>query len=187
MRIIKLSEHGYKEALLGLSLNYQKDVKDMPKVLNKLALKDGGHNKVLEFMQVYLDITAARYFWQEFDTYRIGVSKSSESTMHNLLDRDMTIEDLEMVCHGTTLWSQARQVAAFNKTKNDLTSLPKAERINELKKLIPESYLQRRIVCLNYKALRDIIQQRRTHQLKEWRIFCAEILGLLEHPEFLGG
>jgi hypothetical protein len=185
MEIEKISEHGYYEALQGLSLNYQRDIGLMPKVLEKLALKDGGHNKVLEFIYTYWDITAARYFWQEFDTYRIGVSKSSESTMHNLLDRDMELFDLESGIDDFVVDTQKYQVKLFNEAKEKISELPKAFRINELKKLLPESYLQRRIVCINYKALRNVLSQRRTHQLKEWSVFCSEVEVQVTHPEFL--
>lgn len=185
MEVTKLAEYGLNEALLGLSLNYKKDVKDMPRVLEKLAVKDGGHNKVLEFIQTYWDITAARYFWQEFDTYRIGVSKSSESTMHNLLDRDLRITDLEYSSNEHTTYAQLAQIKLFNEAKADMSTLSKVQKINELKKLLPESYLQRRIVCVNYKALRNILSQRWTHQLKAWSLFCSAVEQQVEHPEFL--
>ncbi|MCK9240314.1 hypothetical protein [Desulfocurvus sp.] len=51
----------------------------------KLAPLDKGHNKVLESMCVWLDVRMPRYWWQEFDTYRVGVTKQSESTMHILI------------------------------------------------------------------------------------------------------
>lgn len=185
MQVVKLAEYGLNEALLGLSLNYKKDVRDMPKVLGKLAAKDGGHNKVLEFIQTYWDITAARYFWQEFDTYRIGVSKSSESTMHNLLDQDLRLEDLEPTTNKNVRAGQEYQVELFNEIKAEIVDLNKSQKINELKKLLPESYLQRRIVCVNYKALRNILSQRRSHMLSEWKLFCSEVEKQVEHPIFL--
>lgn len=49
------------------------------------ALKDRGdeHAKVLRGVVAYLEITAPRYWWVEFDTYRIGREQlASESTMH---------------------------------------------------------------------------------------------------------
>jgi actin-related protein len=185
MYITKLAEYGMNEALLGLSLNYKKEVRDMPKVLAKLAAKDGGHNKVLEFIQTYWDITAARYFWQEFDTYRIGVSKSSESTIHNLLDRDLCLNDLEETnCPQVTL-AQNKQVRMFNMVKEELKESSRAQKINELKKILPESYLQRRIVCVNYKALRGMLIQRKSHVLSEWKLFCSEVERQVNCPSFL--
>lgn len=53
------------------------------KLLSTLVKRGDEHAKVLRGVQVWLEIDAPRYLWQELDTYRIGVEKlSSESTMH---------------------------------------------------------------------------------------------------------
>ena len=82
MNVTVLNEAGYQEALLGLSLSYEQSLDKMPAVAERLAQRDNGHNKFLESIVVWLDVIAPRYWWQEFDTYRIGVSKQSSSTMH---------------------------------------------------------------------------------------------------------
>ena len=75
MTIKILSEHGYNEALLGLSLSYNQPIDKMPNVVTKLLNRElnGGELKFLEFITVYLEVTAPRYFCQQFDTYRIGI------------------------------------------------------------------------------------------------------------------
>lgn len=180
IKIVKISEYGYTEALLGLSLNHRQPIEKMPAALDKLAPYQAGHNKVLEFMVVYLDITAPRYFWQEFDTYRVGVSKSSESTMHNILDRDMELSDLAV-----SAVDAMPLVRHFNEIKRQIQHLPKTEQIRELKKHLPEGFLQRRIVAVNYRALRTILEQRRNHRLQEWKDFCAVVERSLDHPSFM--
>jgi len=82
MRIQVLEESGLSHALLGLSLNKNQPLDNMLTLSDKLASKDGGHNKFLESIAVWLDITAPRYWWSQLDTYRAGVTKQSESTMH---------------------------------------------------------------------------------------------------------
>lgn len=53
------------------------------KLLSTLVKRGDEHAKVLRGVQVWLEIDAPRFLWQELDTYRIGVEKlSSESTMH---------------------------------------------------------------------------------------------------------
>ena len=54
-----------------------------------------------------------------------------------------------------------------------------------VKAWLPESFLQRRIVCTNYKTLRHIYQQRKDHKLSEWREFCECLLRELVKPEYL--
>ena len=161
MKVTIIKEAGYEEALLGLSLSYNKDPKNMRSVAMKLSSRDGGHNKFLESIVLWLDITAPRYWWQQFDTYRVGVTKQSESTMHTVLKRKLTQEDFEGPILTDTLEALNQLIADkdFGRLKNEL----------------PEGFLQRRIVCLNYKVIRHIIRQRRTHRLPEWQMFCDEL------------
>jgi thymidylate synthase ThyX len=53
------------------------------------------------------------------------------------------------------------------------------------KTLLPESFLQRRVVTINYKSLRNIVRQRQNHRLKEWVFFCESIKQQINHPEWL--
>ena len=171
MRVRVVEEHGYRSALLGLSLSYRRDPRDMEAVARRLCFRDGGHNKFLESIVVWLDIDAPRYFWQQFDTYRVGVTKQSESTMHTMTSRSLTQEDFahpvprEHLDHLNRLIAEA----AWEQVKRDL----------------PESFLQRRIVCQNYMSLQRVIRQRRSHKLSEWSEFAEQVLRQVEQPEFL--
>jgi len=168
---IKLEEAGYEEALLGLSLAFKKDPAGMEAVARKLFCRDGGHNKFLESMVVWLDIKAPRMWWQQFDTYRIGVTKQSESTMHTMCDRELTEDDF---------------VGSIPKSFLQILNLAIRQRDwLKVKRLLPESFIQRRIVCLNYKALRGMILQRRNHRLGEWREFINQVVKQVDHPGLL--
>jgi hypothetical protein len=166
-----LREAGYEEALLGLSLSYNRPVETMAGVAQRLCHKDGGHNKFLETMVVWLDITAPRYWWQQFDTYRVGMTKQSESTMHTLLRRPLRQDDFEGGIHPGTL--------------SRLNALIAAREFEQVKRELPEAFVQRRIVCTNYKTLRNMVVQRATHRLGEWQVFCEALLGQLTHPAFI--
>lgn len=53
-------------------------------LLSKLVLHGDDEAKSLRGLQVYYSLTAPRYFWQEFVTYRLGNEQlGSESTMHS--------------------------------------------------------------------------------------------------------
>lgn len=171
MKIHVLREAGYYEAMLGLSLSYNRPVAEMEDVALKLCNKDGGHNKFLESIVVWLDITAPRYWWQQFDTYRVGVTKQSESTMHTILKRPLTQDDFEGDIHPDTL--------------AHLNLLIEGKEFDQVKRELPESFLQRRVVCTNYKALRHMINQRYNHKLSEWRWFCEEMYHRLNRREFI--
>ena len=57
----------------------------MKEISEKLHDKDEGHNKFLESIIIWAEVTAPRYWWQEADTYRLS-TKQSESTMHTLIE-----------------------------------------------------------------------------------------------------
>jgi hypothetical protein len=50
---------------------------------------------------------------------------------------------------------------------------------------LPESFLQQRVVCLNYMVLQRIIRQRRDHRLTEWHEFIDAVLAQAQYPGFL--
>ena len=190
MKVQIIKESGYDEALFGTGLSFglTSDFQNvcefkktkvvngtysrMQNVCQKLAPKDGGHNKFLEMITVWLDIDAPRFYWSEFDTYRCGITKLSESTIHTVTKRHLTVDDFEA---GVI----------------DLDYLAKINSVIDtgsmylVKQMLPESFLQRRIVCTNYKTLKNMYFQRRNHRLPEWHIFCDALRDNLEHFELI--
>jgi hypothetical protein len=171
MKVSIINECGYAEAMLGLSLSHNRPVEDMPEVALKLAGKGGGHDKFLEHIAVWLDISTPRYWWSQMDTYRTGISKCSESTMHTLLKRPLKQSDFE--------------IAILHKTLAGLNNLIEAGDFEQIKVELPEGFLQRRIVATNYKTLLNIIKQRESHRLNEWKFFCAQVRTQAKHFELL--
>jgi len=177
MKVSIIEEAGYNAAVLGLSISKGATQKRAEEVAQKLSSMDGGHNKVLESIFVWLDITAPRYWWQEADTYRMS-TKQSESTMHTIQRRDLSQDDFEYHILSVTLDHVNFLIRRYRETKalHDLFAVK-----NEL----PEGFLQRRIWVVNYKCLRNVLLQRTTHRLEQWKYFCAYIRGHVEHPELL--
>lgn len=171
MEVHVIREAGHEEALFGISLSYNSDVNRMPTVARKLCSLDKGHNKFLESICVWLDVNAPRYWWSQFDTYRIGVTKQSESTMHTLTRQTLTQEHFEGEINPFFIQHLNDLI-----TKRDLVAA---------KRHLPEAFLQRRIICTNYKALRGVVGQRATHKLPEWGLFIEAISSELIHPEYI--
>ncbi len=182
----KVDEAGFDAALHGLAHNKKQPVAKMAKVAQKLADLDGGHNKFLESMYVWLDVRAPRYWWQEADTFRLS-TKQSESTMHTLTEELLAIDITDI-----------RSVRSFIEDNFEPDSCPpdtlraiyKAaidKDIIGVKKRLPEGFLQTRMWCMNYKTLRNIILQRRSHRLPHWKDFIRQTLDIVEHPELLPG
>ena len=171
MKVRILKECGYAEALLGLSLSYDRPIEDMPPVAEKLCAKDDSESKFLRFIVVWLDIVAPRYWWCQMDTYHIGKEQQSESTMHTVMKRPLTIPDFAT----PPLLGQLEEL-------NDLIARGEFYLV---KSNLPEGFLQRRIVVTNYQTLRRIIRQRHRHKLPEWQILITTILDQIEHGELL--
>lgn len=168
-----MKEEGYEEAMIGLSLAFNQPVEKMPMVANKLNDKGGSHVKFLESMVVWLDITAPRYWWQQFDTYRVGITKQSQSTMHTIMRRKLTQKDFQLPISDATL--------------KRLNELIESGMFVQVKTELPEGFLQRRIVCTNYKALRHMFSQRNKHRLHEWIFFLGEVISQVKYPYFIIG
>lgn len=189
MKVIKLKEDGFEEAALGLSLSYRKltdeeiqaikqgnyGVTDRVKniVMKNLALKGGGHNKFLESMQVWLLVQANRAFFQQLDTYRVGISKQSESTMHSLAKKKPTKENFEP---DTDIVLVTRFLDKWHEIKKD---------VDTLRRSLPQGWLECRQISTNYKTLQNIYWQRRDHRSKDWHEFLDQLLSQLDHPEFI--
>ena len=180
MRVRIISEHGYSEALFGLGLSHGAtsgesphdfNIARMERVALKLAGKGGGHDKFLRQIAVWLDITAPLYWWKQFDTYKVGTTAQSESTMHTLLKTPLEEKSFEGTLPDAVL---AELRAAWYER-----DFPR------LNAMLPQSFLQRRIVSCNYAVLRNILMQRRNHKLPEWHTFRENIKTQAEHPELL--
>jgi len=184
MEVEILEEHGHENALRGMAYSYKDravPIKEWwtPKryakshtIANALVHKGGGHNKFLESIVVWIDVEATRDFWSQMDAYRIGTTKQSESTMHTLSKRDLTIDDFE---EGSVDLSYIHYLNTVKQT------LP----LHQFKKKLPEGFLQRRLICTNYKVLQNIIQQRMSHKLPEWQTFCNEVIDQLEYSNYV--
>lgn len=184
MKINIIETSGETTALFGIGLSYgitstyksctalrlYTDIYNkLLKIADALAHKQRGHNKFLESINISLDITAPRYWWSEFDTYRVGVTKQSESTIHTLGKRDLTADDFEHNLPFDILTIFNNIIDRYRCTEN---KKEKETLFLTLKNLLPEGYLQRRIVVLNAKTLQNIIAQRINHRLPEWKQFC---------------
>jgi hypothetical protein len=176
MDIRVLSEYGYNEAILGFSLSYNTNIDRVKEILPKYAFGVPGEGKFLESMIVYLDIRAPRFWWQEADTYRVGTTKQSESTMHTLYKRFLTEDDFEYPVGADILNSLNMLVSSYR---------TKLVTIDQLKNSLPEGFLQRRIWMVNYKLLQNIYVQRHNHRLPQWQQFFEFVLSELEHPDFI--
>lgn len=186
LRVEKVDEAGYEAALHGLAHNKKQDVGRMAKVARKLAELDGGHNKFLESIVIWLDVRAPRYWWQEADTFRLS-TKQSESTMHTLTGELLAIDMDSSKRVNQFIADNFEPESCSPETLRTIYDAAQKKNLIGVKKRLPEGFLQTRMWCMNYKTLRNIILQRRSHRLPHWKAFIRQTLDQVEHPELLPG
>jgi len=186
IKVEKSDEAGYTAALQGVAHNKKQETEKMTVVAERLAAMDGGHNKFLESMIVWLDVRAPRYWWQEADTFRLS-SKQSESTMHTLTAELLAVDMDDVVSAEKFIADNFEPNSCSVQTLRWIHEAAQKKDIIEIKKKLPEGFLQTRMWCMSYKTLRNIILQRRTHRLPHWKEFIRQTLEQVDHPELLPG
>lgn len=186
MKVKVLKVEGYTEALFGTGLSYGLTsgkepicLTDNPeltgrliKICAKCASRRNGEDKFLRMIQIWADVTAPRFWWSEFDTYKVGTVSLSESTMHTLGKRPLAREDFE-------------QGLPFELLDWVNTYMRADCAIDIKKRFLPEGFLQRRIVNFNYAVFANMIRQRRNHRLPQWHDFLEKVWRELPFIEFL--
>lgn len=200
--VVRVGSNDYIEwALIG--------PKDM-KTATGLIHAGPEHRKFMRQIMVTVDITAPLYWWKEFDTYKIGTTANSTSTMHKMLAKPITLdcfetgdfinllypvemqrEEIKSPCDTDFIQmclipylEYLRQTAINYGDAGD----EEAQKIywKELIRWLPESWLQTRTVTMNYENLRTMYHQRKNHKLVEWKTeFINFIKSLPYSDEFI--
>ncbi|MBR5125079.1 MAG: hypothetical protein IKU90_08080 [Clostridia bacterium] len=147
---------------------------------HRLAVSGSDHRKFLRQVFVTVDITAPLYWWKEFDTYKVGTTANSTSTMHKIhakaFDRDDFSHDrldeggLALLDATVAYLEAERQKFIANKEDR--------QPWHNMIQMLPSSYNQMRTVTLNYENLINIYYARRNHKLAEWHTLCDWIESL---------
>ena len=155
--------------------------------LAKKLIKGGPeHRKFLRMIHVQFDIRMARYFATQLDTYKVGTTKNSSSTMHLITKRELTIDDftaddyVRFDLENTIIPILNKYIRNYNEGIVD-----ESEMFRAIKQLLPESFMQMATYDMTYETLMNIYHQRHNHRLSEWHDFCSWLKGLSYMEEFL--
>lgn len=171
----------------GIMYAYSKEFiigpKDM-KLMQTLIKSGPEHRKFMRQIFVSVDITAPLYWWKEFDTYKVGTVANSTSTMHKLTSAPITIDCFDMDdMENVTVYDN--EPYKPDETIEDMwnTIIDYCETLRkrfletndkiywkELVRVLPNSWMQKRTVTMNYENLLAMCSksQRRFHKLNEW-------------------
>ena len=166
-----------REGLLRQS-NYGANVYDVaflgPNDLDlaqRLILAGPEHRKFMRQIFVSVDITAPIYWWKEFDTYKVGTTANSTSTMHKLTSEPITPDKFEWDVNFGEYQDTIMNICETLRQKYLETKDKSYWRA--LVQILPQSWLQTRTVTMTYENLRNMYFQRRRHKLQEWHTFCS--------------
>lgn len=132
-----------------------------------------GHNNFLSGILVSFDVTAPRYWWNEFQRYHHMQIISSSSQVHKLtamkLDENKNINE-DIVAYANDLVDEYKKgIIDWDKLVSNMPQgIPLTARIST-----------------NYLQLRTMYAQRKNHKSKEWRDFCEWIETLPLAKEFI--
>lgn len=180
--ILQYTNHAMEVALLGPN-----DIK----LAQKLILAGSDHSKFMRQIFVSMDITAPLYWWKEMDTYKVGTTANSTSTMHKLATTPITRDcfSFDNSCnnqHDFNLYTKdglvLRTQDLIDQTilrceflRQEYLETKDLDTWRLLIQLLPSSWNQTRTWTANYSVLRNIYFARQSHKLSEWRGFCKQL------------
>lgn len=159
------------------------------KLMKNLIKAGTDHCKFRRMIVVYVDITAPLYWWKQFDTYKVGTTANSCSTMHKIQAKEFTLDDfskehlddtsLKNLCNLISYLNSVRE--SFNDEQN------RKDYWWQMIQLLPSSYNQKRTVMLNYEVLANIYKSRKNHKLDEWSVDFVNWIKGLPYSELITG
>ncbi len=123
-----------------------------------------GHDQFLTGIVVQFNLTLTVKAWVEAERYNYLDFVSSQSTMHRISKFDVGKQCIGYVTQNT-IDEVTRLLEIYNET-------PTAENYLYLLYNVPVGFRLTARMTTNYRQLKTIYQQRKTHKLPEWRAFC---------------
>ena len=150
------------------------------------------HRKFLRMIHVQMDVIAPLYWWKEADTYKVGTTANSCSTMHKIAAKEFTLDDFShehLIDDQNDFENENGQVSSYkdflyydvldvlNTARRQYLETKDKKYWWQMIQLLPSSYNQRRTWDMSMETLLSILHQRKNHKLDEWNEFrdiCLE-------------
>ena len=150
------------------------------------------HRKFLRMIHVQMDVIAPLYWWKEADTYKVGTTTNSCSTMHKIAAKEFTLDDVShehLIDDQNDFENENGQISSYkdflyydvldvlNTARRQYLETKDKKYWWQMIQLLPSSYNQRRTWDISMETLLSILHQRKNHKLDEWNEFreiCLE-------------
>ena len=126
--------------------------------------KGSGHDQFLTGIIVQFDLTFSIKAWVEAERYHWLDFVSSQSTMHRILKFDVSSQCNKYVTE--------KAIENVNECIAEYNSNPSDEAYLKVLYNVPTGFRLTARMTTNYRQLKTIYSQRKTHRLPEWREFC---------------
>lgn len=194
MQVTNIKVYNLMEALEGAGMPFSKGKPLDSTLVNLANAKQRSNSKFLRQCLISFNITAPLYWLSEFDTYRIGVTRMSTSTMHTLLKQKLTIGDFEyendvisMRLYSATKYSIIKIIERIEEIKELHSDSSDTDLLIAIKKILPSSFKYTSHITMNYEVLRTMYHDRINHRLIEWKVFLDSFKDIPYFNEFIVG
>ena len=170
--------YGFNDAVRGSKYSYALDTgavtEEVTETVMKLAAAPigSGHDNFLNGIIVQFDLTFTNKAWVEAERYHFLDFISSQSTIHRIAKFDLDKSYISYV-DPRIIAIMKEKVAQYNELAATDPQNPALNRLYlELLYSNPAGFKLTAKMTTNYRQLKTIYAQRRTHRLPEWQIFC---------------
>lgn len=173
-------EESVKRSKYPMAVDIDKCSEEITETTQKLANCEGGtgHDQFLTGIIVQFDLTFSIKAWTEAERYHWLDFVSSQSTMHRVTKFNVSEQCNEYV---------DKEIIDIVKSKiKQYNENETAENYLKVLYNIPVGFRLTAGMTTNYRQLKTIYKQRKTHRLPEWRKFCKWI-ETLPHSELITG
>jgi len=173
MVISNIQVFGLENAVRGSKFPMAIDIEnltgDMVPTTYKLgnAEPGSGHDQFLTGIIAQFDLTFTVKAWTEAERYHFFDFISSQSTMHRIAKFDLDNQYSE--------YTDKRMIAIMNELKDKYNKTNDPEDYLRLLYSNPCGFKLTAAMTTNYRQLKTIYFQRKTHRLPEWRKFCKQL------------
>ena len=163
-------EQSFRASKFPMSVDVNSLTTEYTKTVERLgrSRKGEGHDNFLCGIVVQFDLTFTVKAWTEAERYHFFDIVSSQSTMHRITKFDLDDAYIDYVDE-RIIEIMKEKVADYNACEDE--ELRKQKYLEILYSNPTGMKLTARITT-NYRQLKTIYAQRRTHRLPEWQVFC---------------
>lgn len=173
MKVENIKVYGLNESVKRSKYPMSTDVENLNTEITQTVINLGnsktgsGHDQFLTGVIVQFDLTFTVKAWTEAERYHFFDFVSSQSTMHRISKFELNNQYNEYV--------DKRVINIMNELKDKYNETQSKEDYLKLLYTNPCGFNLTAGMTTNYRQLKTIYNQRKSHRLPEWREFCTII------------